>query len=252
MDENLDNLEPGQISENPESANNNKQNPEEPVAAPEPEPTPEQDYATLSGINVLKAVLIKMQGGRHPSAQIDALLQRRMNFARDSFQGPYLTRLASTLMMIFVAATLIWAVLWILAGGFGLNYFLRLLSTGLATLVAALFGIAVFHPSAGPDEALLKEAIAEKMNELRALIPESETIADEEDNSTLVDANIEEQNRVKSAPASTLNSDALSQMPSGLENMKPELQLADDGLDLNGKSISPGIPGATENDENAN
>lgn len=128
--------------------------------------TLEEDFELLQRINVLKAVMVRMQGGRHPSPEIDALLQRRMNVPRDAFQGPYIVRLISTLMMVFVATTLCWGVLWILGTAFELKYFLRILSTGMATLVAAIAGVAIFHPSSLPDEKLLKEFIDNRLQEI--------------------------------------------------------------------------------------
>jgi hypothetical protein len=172
---------------------------EDSVISEPPEPDIEGDLAELEKINLLKAIMIKMKGGRHPSAQIDKLLSRHMNFSSEDFQGPYLIRLICTIMMIFAFSTLIWIVLWIMTAGFELTYFQRLLSTGIATLTAAVAGIAIFHPSYLPDEKLLKQAIEQKLKELHKQIGKdiSQTLKENEKTeiSDLVDATYHEQDK---------------------------------------------------------
>lgn len=135
--------------------------------APVPEPSLADDYLKLEQINLLRAVVVRMQGGRHPDKVIETLLRRRMNFSRDEFQGPYAIRLVCTLMMIFVVSALLWAIVWAISSAMELSYFLRLISTGFATLFAAMVGVAVFHPSSIPEEKTLIEAIEARMAELR-------------------------------------------------------------------------------------
>jgi len=132
-----------------------------------PPPSLAEDFLRLEQINLLRAVILRMQGGRHPSREIEGLLQRRMNFSREELQGPYVVRLICTIMMVFVAATVFWALLWAFSSILQLSYFLRLISTGIATLFAAVAGIAIFHPSSIPDEKALIDAIEARMNELR-------------------------------------------------------------------------------------
>jgi hypothetical protein len=92
------------------------------------------DLLHLEKLNLMRAVMIRLQGGRHPDAAIDALLERRMTFSAESFQGPYIVRLLCTVMMIFLFLLLAWGILWFVASAFELNYFLRLLSAGVSTL----------------------------------------------------------------------------------------------------------------------
>jgi hypothetical protein len=139
-----------------------------------PPPSLADDFLKLEQLNLLRTVTIRMQGGRHPSREIEGLLQRRMNFSSEELQGPYVTRLICTIMMIFVAATIVWGILWAVSNIFELSYFLRLISTGIATLIAALAGVAIFHPSSIPDEKALSEAIETRMNELRKELGENE------------------------------------------------------------------------------
>ncbi|GEM_PF-5187037 len=200
---------------------------EEPALAPEPlasEPDLAADVDALKRLNLLKAVLVRMNGGRHPVAEVDALLRRRMNFSRQDFQGPYVIRLFTTWMMIFIVATLFWSVLWILSSGFALNYFLRILSTGMATLVAAMAGVAIFHPSSLPDESLLQQAIDERFNELKAQLGET---AEDDSAPGLTDTNIHDS---KSTEKAGIDSEAepLQSMPAGLRARQAEALLADD------------------------
>lgn len=218
-----------------------------------PEPTLEEDFELLQRINVLKAVMVRMQGGRHPSPEIDALLQRRLNFSRDTFQGPYIIRLISTLIMIFVATTLCWGILWILASGFELSYFLRILSTGMASLVAAIAGVAIFHPSSVPDEKLLKEFVDDRLQEISKQVQElsgnanaqsSDQVAD------LIDSSIEEMTSPKKQPVKT-DEEPLAAMPKGLDGIRDrQNELQDDelpGENLRGSSDSEKVE--AENDE---
>ncbi|OGK04787.1 MAG: hypothetical protein A2W80_16020 [Candidatus Riflebacteria bacterium GWC2_50_8] len=138
-----------------------------PVAETIAIPTLADDVAKLEQIDRLRAVVVRMQGGRHPSREIDALLQRRLNIPREEFQGPYVTRLISTLMMVFVASTVMWAILWAIGSAMELGYLVKMVSTGMMTLFAAIAGVAVFHPASVPDEKRLIAAIEEQMNELR-------------------------------------------------------------------------------------
>lgn len=208
------------------------------------EPSLGEDLAMLDQINVLKAVLIRMKGGRHPSPQIDALLKRRLDFSGESFQGPYIVRLASTLMMIFVLSVIIWAILWVLASGFQMSDFLRVLSVSMATMIAAIFGIAVFHPSSLPDENQLKKAIDQRLKEMKVRqkdIDGYEEVEAEEENK-LVDANfekIEASGRKHALP----DDEVLSSMPKGLDKTKPEDMGSDDPLpDSNQPETEDKIP----------
>lgn len=132
------------------------------------EPSLADDILKLEQLNILRSVTLRMQGGRHPKPDIEALLQRRLNIPRESFQGPYAIRLVCTLMMIFVVSVIFWGLLWALGSMLNLSCFLRLTSTGIATLFAAVAGIAVFFPSSIPEEKALIAAIEEQMNELRS------------------------------------------------------------------------------------
>ncbi|PKL42600.1 MAG: hypothetical protein CVV41_13710 [Candidatus Riflebacteria bacterium HGW-Riflebacteria-1] len=146
-----------------------------PVAETIAIPTLAEDVAKLEQIDRLRAVVLRMQGGRHPNREIEDLLQRRLNLPLEEFQGPYVTRLVVTLMMVFIASTAIWAILWAIGNAMELNFVLNMVSTGMATLVAAIAGVAVFHPASVPDEKKLIAAIEAHMNELRMELGKSES-----------------------------------------------------------------------------
>lgn len=124
------------------------------------------DILQLEKLNLMRAVMLRLQGGKHPTGKVDALLKRRMTFPEQNFQGPYAVRLACTLMMIFVMVGILWAVLWGLAVHFEFSYFIRVVSTGFATVIAAIAGVAVFHPSSIPDEKLVRAAIKGRLEDL--------------------------------------------------------------------------------------
>ncbi|MFZ5952258.1 MAG: hypothetical protein ACOYXC_16260 [Candidatus Rifleibacteriota bacterium] len=213
----------------------------DPAPTPEPavsEPDLAADVDALKRLNLLKAVLVRMNGGRHPVAEVDALLRRRMNFSRHDFQGPYLIRLFSTWMMIFIVATLFWSVLWILSSGFELNYFVRILSTGMATLVAAMAGIAIFHPSSLPDESLLRQAIDDRLKELKVQI--GENTEDDAAAPDLVDANLQD-SKNQEKPGVGSEPEPLPSMPAGLHARQAEMPLADDEIIFGNQSRSTDV-----------
>ena len=130
-------------------------------------PSLADDLMQLEKLNLMRAVMLRLQGGRHPNAEIDALLQRRLDLRPESFQGPYAIRLICSLMMIFLMCVIMWGLIWLLGTAMEWSGFIRLMSTGIATLLAAAAGIAVFHPASVPDEKQVKETIARRLAELK-------------------------------------------------------------------------------------
>ncbi|HNX75927.1 MAG TPA: hypothetical protein PLM07_01280 [Candidatus Rifleibacterium sp.] len=140
---------------------------DKPAAEPLPEPTLADDLALLEKLNLMRAVMLQLQGGRHPDKQIDGLLKRRFDFKTEDFQGPYAIRLICTLMMVFLICMIMWGLIWLLATAFELSAFSRLMSIGIATLMAAAAGVAIFFPASLPDEKLVKEVVTRRMAELK-------------------------------------------------------------------------------------
>ena len=166
---------PDEIKQNPEAgkpaiaerAAAGKDAVEKSEPSPLPETTLADDLAQLEKLNLMRAIMLRMQGGRHPNAQVDALLKRRLDFKTEDFQGPYAIRLICTLMMIFLICMIMWGLIWLLATAFELNAFSQLMSIGIATLMAAAAGVAIFHPASLPDEKLVKEVVTRRMAELK-------------------------------------------------------------------------------------
>jgi hypothetical protein len=101
--------------------------------------------------------------------------------------------------------------------------FLRVLSVSMATMIAAIFGIAVFHPSSLPDENQLKKAIDQRLKEMKVRQKDIDGYeeAEAEEENKLVDANfekIESSGRKHALP----DDEVLSSMPEGLGKTKPE------------------------------
>ncbi|HNS10207.1 MAG TPA: hypothetical protein PKN29_10935 [Candidatus Ozemobacteraceae bacterium] len=136
----------------------------EPAVSP---PSVADDLLQLEKLNLMRAVMLRLQGGRHPNTEIDALLQRRLDLRPEDFQGPYAIRLICTLMMIFLICIIMWGIIWLLGTAMEWSYFLRLMSTGIATLLATGAGVAIFHPASVPDEKQVKETIARRLAELK-------------------------------------------------------------------------------------
>lgn len=146
------------------------------------EPTLADDLIKLQQIKLLRAVTIRAQSGKYPDTEIDDLLKRHMNFANNEVQGPFAVRLVCTFMFIFIFGAMTWGIIWTIATIFEFNYFLRLMSTGIMTLMAAVAGIAIFHPLSLPDDKKLKIAIENRMEELKAQIAQNSAPTKNESN----------------------------------------------------------------------
>lgn len=146
-------------------------------AKPPREPTLEEDIAALEKLNLMRSVMIKIQGGRHPHVPTDQLLDRRLKIDPAKYQAPYVVRLVCTLMMVFVFGSLFWFLMWLVLTPLNLTHAVRLISTGFATVVAAVAGVSIFHPSSVPDEKILRRDIQQQIVDLRvALKKENELL----------------------------------------------------------------------------
>lgn len=93
--------------------------------------------------------MLRLQGGRHPNAEIDALLQRRLDLRPESFQGLLCHQAYMQPDDDFSDMYHHVGIIWLLGTAMEWSGFVRLMSTGIATLLAAATGIAVFHPASG-------------------------------------------------------------------------------------------------------
>ena len=117
-------------------------------------------------INVFRAVLLQMNRGKHRNSEIDQILRRRIALKVDDYSGPYLLRVAISILVILIVSTIVWCLIWVVASALGLNLFIRFLSIAMSTFVIAMFGIAVFNPSHAIDENKLQNAVRGRLREL--------------------------------------------------------------------------------------
>ncbi len=127
----------------------------------------DQDLETLRKIDISKAILIKTQrGGKHPDKKTDRLLDRYMQLGNEEIEGPYLIRVLSTIMFVFIVSALSWLLIWLLGAVAGWSVFLRFLSIAMSTFVIAMFGVAVFNPMSLVNEPELQRKIKLRLEEL--------------------------------------------------------------------------------------
>jgi hypothetical protein len=150
-----------------------------------PEALLAQDLDVLREINVFHAVLLQMNKGKHGNKEIDEILRRRIGLKTKDFSGPYLLRVAISLLVVLIVSTITWCLIWVLASALGLNLFIRLLSIAMSTFVIAMFGVAIFNPSHAIDEKKLHNAVKGRLRELgitdKSTVKEGKPEADSDD-----------------------------------------------------------------------
>lgn len=130
------------------------------------EPSLEEDYEALKHMNLLRNVMVRLQYGRFPNAETEAILKRRMNFDESKFQGAYVARVIISILTLFFLCTLTYIVIWLATSSMNLNGIRE-----SASLIISLFffsgcGFVIFNSLSSPDEKKLKLAIKERMTEL--------------------------------------------------------------------------------------
>jgi hypothetical protein len=219
---------------------------QEPVKAPEEELStedlignPQEDFdidadlETLRKIDISKAILIKSQrGGKHPDKKIDGLLNRYMKFTPDEIEGPYLVRVLSTIMFIFIVSALSWLLIWVMGNVAGWSVFIRLLSIAMSTFVIAMFGVAIFNPMSLLNENDLQNKIKIRLEELHQ--------------SRQQDINREILGE-ESEPE--LDNKVASEVPVEKEDSLPEGETAVESSDGNDSEIPPIFPDNNSEDE---
>lgn len=170
-------------SENTTSSVDNDSNVEQPVsdeseidstAVPEPKVYAlDEDYEKLCKINVFQAMILKFQKGRHPSKEIDELLDRRIKLSQGDFEGPFVVRVISSIIMISLSGLFAWIFIWSLGIYLGEKLFLFELSASMATMICALIGVVFFQPTHLIDEKDLKKAVADQMKILEYAVKDA-------------------------------------------------------------------------------
>jgi len=142
-------------------------------APPVPEPSDDDDLLRLETFDWRRAVIIRLQNGRHPDPIIEALIKRRLDFRREDFVGPLPVRVLCTLAFTFLGCAVAWVVSWSVFSLLDLHGQLVELSNLMVTLLAALLGIAVFQPFRIYDEIGLAKKAQEKFEQLRQTVREA-------------------------------------------------------------------------------
>jgi len=145
---------------------------ETPAPEAPPEPSPDDDFLRLESFDWRRAVVLRLNLGRHPDPVIEALLARRLNIPREEFVGPVLVRVLCTLAFAFVGSAVSWVLCWSAFSLLGLGMHLGTLSGLMMTLLAALLGIAVFQPFRIYDEIGAVERAQALFDELRSSVEE--------------------------------------------------------------------------------
>ncbi|HNW35331.1 MAG TPA: hypothetical protein PKM25_10395, partial [Candidatus Ozemobacteraceae bacterium] len=136
------------------------------------EPSADDDLLRLEAFDWRRAVILRLQNGRHPDPIIEALIRRRLDVRREDFVGPVFVRVLCTLAFTFLGCTVAWGVSWSVFSMLGLHGLLVELSNLMVTLLAALLGIAVFQPFRIYDEIGAMKKAQEKFDELRQRVEE--------------------------------------------------------------------------------
>jgi hypothetical protein len=145
---------------------------EAPAQERHPEPTPDDDFLRLESFDWRRAVVIRLNLGRHPDPVIEALLARRLNIPREEFMGPLVVRILCTLAFAFVGSAVAWVICWSAFSLLGLGVYLGTLSGLMMTLLAAMLGIAVFQPFRIYDEIGAVAKAQALFDELRSSVEE--------------------------------------------------------------------------------
>lgn len=130
------------------------------------EPSLAEDYETLKNMNLLRNVMIRIQYGRFPNAETEALLKRRMDLDESKFQSPYLVRVIISIFVLFFLCTLTYIIIWLATSSMNLNGIKESASLIISLFFFSACGFIIFNSLSSPDEKKLKLAIKERMTEL--------------------------------------------------------------------------------------
>jgi low affinity Fe/Cu permease len=155
-----------------------------------------------------------------------------MKFTPDEIEGPYLVRVLSTIMFIFIVSALSWLLIWVMGNVAGWSVFIRLLSIAMSTFVIAMFGVAIFNPMSLLNENDLQNKIKIRLEELHQ--------------SRQQDINREILGE-ESEPE--LDNKVASEVPVEKEDSLPEGETAVESSDGNDSEIPPIFPDNNSEDE---
>lgn len=143
-----------------------------PSSSPPVEPTPDQDLLRLESFDWRRAVVLRLQNGRHPDPVIEDILRRRLDLDREKFQGPLPVRVLCTLAFVVIACIVAWIVGWSAFSLLGWDGWVLGFSSLMMTVLAAALGVAAFQPVRIYDEIGAVAKAQHKFDELRRQVDE--------------------------------------------------------------------------------
>ncbi|OQA09534.1 MAG: hypothetical protein BWY66_00522 [bacterium ADurb.Bin374] len=147
--------------------------PADKVDTPSPaEPAPDQDLLRLESFDWRRAVVLRLQSGRHPDPVIEDILRRRLDLEREEFQGPLPVRVLCTLAFVAIACIVAWVVGWSVFSLLGWGGWVLGFSSLMMTVLAAALGVAAFQPVRIYDEIGAVAKAQQKFDELRRQVDE--------------------------------------------------------------------------------
>lgn len=137
-----------------------------------PEPTADEDLLRIESFDWRRAVVLRLQNGRHPDPVIEEILKRRIDLDREAFQGPLPVRVLCTLAIVFIVCIVVWVAGWGVFSLLGLDGWVLWFSGLMVTVLAASLGVAAFQPIRIYDEIGAVARGQEKFDELRRQVEE--------------------------------------------------------------------------------
>lgn len=146
--------------------------PAEEPPPPPPEPTADEDLLRLESFDWRRAVILRLQNGRHPDPVIEDILKRRIDLKREEFQGPLPVRVLCTLAIDFIVCAVVWVIGWSVFSLLGWDGWVIGFSGLMVTVLVASMGVAAFQPMRIYDEigAIARGQV--KFDELRRQVEE--------------------------------------------------------------------------------
>ncbi|MBP7634825.1 hypothetical protein KBA41_11710 [Candidatus Ozemobacteraceae bacterium] len=136
------------------------------------EPAPDQDLLRLESFDWRRAVVLRLQNGRHPDPVIEDILRRRLDLDREEFQGPLPVRVLCTLAFVFIACIIAWIAGWSAFSLLGWDGWVLGFSGLMTTVLAVALGVAAFQPVRIYDEIGAVAKAQQKFDELRRHVDE--------------------------------------------------------------------------------
>ena len=135
-------------------------------------PSIKDDLDLLKKLDPIKESCLKIQLGKHPNKDIDALLERSFKLSDNDFHGNIVLRILITESAIFFIGIIIWGIFWI---SFTLMELRGLAATSswlIGILTTSAMAIAIFQPYPVIDEEKLRTHIKQEIKNIKKGIEE--------------------------------------------------------------------------------